>query len=96
MLSALAVPSGTTLDLSGLVAGTHVSELYSKFLLGLTDVLQVVFEGETTFDYEEVNTFIISSQHTFIRRAHVSTSWEHFACFAPEIQVLTSKSGQAL
>ncbi len=74
MLSALAVPSGTTLDLSGLAAGTHVSELFSRFLLGLTDVLQVVFEGETTFGYEEVNTFIIFSQHTSICRAHVSAS----------------------
>ena len=49
VLSALAVPSGTTLDLTGLNSGTHV-----------------IFEGTTTFGYEEWSGPLVSVSGTNI------------------------------
>ncbi|KAI9643789.1 Polygalacturonase 1 [Ciborinia camelliae] len=49
VLSALAVPSGTTLDLTGLTSGTHV-----------------IFEGTTTFGYEQWSGPLVSVSGTDI------------------------------
>lgn len=49
VLSAIAVPSGTTLDLTGLTTGTHV-----------------IFEGTTTFGYEEWSGPLVSVSGTSI------------------------------
>ncbi|KAK5124814.1 hypothetical protein LTR85_001527 [Meristemomyces frigidus] len=49
ILSAVAVPSGVTLDLTGLNSGTHV-----------------IFEGETTFGYEEWDGPLVSVSGTDI------------------------------
>jgi galacturan 1,4-alpha-galacturonidase len=52
VLDNIAVPSGVTLDLTDLTEGTHV-----RFFLSLRELLanpnQVIFEGETTWGYEE-------------------------------------------
>ncbi|KAK3075477.1 Polygalacturonase 1 [Teratosphaeriaceae sp. CCFEE 6253] len=52
VLSSVAVPSGTTLDLTGLTSGTHVS--------------RSVFEGTTTFGYKEWAGPLISVSGTNI------------------------------
>lgn len=53
VLDNIAVPSGVTLDLSGLTSGTHVSNLLSNSSRELRETSQVIFEGETTWAYEE-------------------------------------------
>jgi polygalacturonase/galacturan 1,4-alpha-galacturonidase len=58
ILSALAVPSGTTLDLTGLTEGTHV-----------------IFEGETTFGYEEWSGPLVSVSGTDITVTQTSGAY---------------------
>ena len=56
VLSNVAVPSGTTLDLSGLSSGTSVRASWptppTRCLIS-ADTLQVIFEGQTSWGYKE-------------------------------------------
>jgi polygalacturonase len=58
VISAVAVPSGVTLDLTGLTEGTHV-----------------IFEGETTFGYEEWSGPLVSISGTDITITGASGSY---------------------
>lgn len=53
VLDNIAVPSGTTLDLTDLESGTHASLRFPYIIELLINFDQVIFEGETTWGYEE-------------------------------------------
>ena len=65
VLSNIAVPAGTTLDMTKLNSGTTVSQLF--LLTGtLSNSLQVIFDGTTSFGYTEWKGPLISISGTNI------------------------------
>ncbi len=79
VLSNVAVPSGTTLDLTKLTTGTHV-----------------IFEGTTTFGYEEVSKFSLSFLLLLARCILSFTESIYNTRAFCQIQVLIYCSGLAL
>jgi polygalacturonase len=66
VLSNIAVPSGVTLDMTGLNSGTHVCATPSECLEISLIYLQVTFEGTTSFGYKEWSGPLISFSGTDI------------------------------
>ena len=75
ILSALAVPSGVTLELTSLEEGTTVCTISSTLKRKQLILNQIIFEGETTFGFEEWSGPLVSIAGTDITVTGASGSY---------------------